>query len=149
MRISDGSSDVCSSDLDIAERRTRIRGTILCNSLLLFGNLQRLDREIGFLAAVETDNHRIDLLAGLEAVGTLFVTVAAKIATLDEASCTVFTGLAFNAAIAAFKKRDGNGRALVKAAGRSRNAFPRLTLFNLLHAQRNAPLPALPGDNHT
>src|SRR3546814_2888639 len=137
MRISDGSSDVCSSDLDIAERRTRIRGTILCNSLLLFGNLQRLDREIGFLAAVETDNHRIDLLAGLEAVGTLFVTVAAKIATLDEASCTVFTGLDFKAAIADFKNRDGNGRALVKAAGRGRNACTRRTLFKLLHAQRN------------
>src|SRR3546814_4076378 len=106
MRISDGSSDVCSSDLDIAERRTRIRGTILCNSLLLFGNLQRLDREIGFLAAVETDNHRIDLLAGLEAVGTLFVTVAAKIATLDEASCTVFTGLDFKAAIADFRSEE-------------------------------------------
>src|SRR3546814_16685805 len=94
MRISDWSSDVCSSDL-------------------------------GFLAAVETDNHRIDLLAGLEAVGTLFVTVAAKIATLDEASCTVFTGLDFKAAIADFKNRDGNGRALVKDAGRGRNACTR------------------------
>src|SRR3546814_16864632 len=114
MRISDGSSDVCSSDLDIAERRTRIRGTILCNSLLRFGNLQRLDREIGFLAAVETDNHRIDLLAGLAAVGTLFVTVAAKIATLDEARCTGFHGLDIKAAIADFKHRDANGRALFK-----------------------------------
>src|SRR3546814_13916932 len=78
--------------------------------------------------------------SGLEAVGTLFVTVAAKIATLDEASCTVFTGLDFKAAIADFKNRDGNGRALVKAAGRGRNACTRRTLFKLLHAQRNALL---------
>src|SRR3546814_6290121 len=78
--------------------------------------------------------------AGLEAVGTLFVTVAAKIATLDEASCTVFTGLDFKAAIADFKNRDGNGRALVKASGRGRNACTRRTLFKLLHAQRNALL---------
>src|SRR3546814_19627193 len=110
MRISDWSSDVCSSDL-------------------------------GFLAAVDTDNHRLDLLAGLDAVGPLFVTVAAKIATLDEASCTVFTGLDFKAAIPDFKNRDGNGRALVKAAGRRNNAFTRSTLLQLLHDPRNARHP--------
>src|SRR3546814_17459843 len=35
---------------------------------------------------------------------------------------------------------DLNGRALVKAAGRGRNACTRRTLFKLLHAQRNALL---------
>src|SRR3546814_16663953 len=112
----------------------------MCNSFLLFVSLQRLDREIGFLAAVETDNHRIDLLAGLEAVETLFVTVAAKIATLDEASCTVFTGLDFKAAIEDFKNRDGNGCALVKAAGRGRKNCTRRTILKLLHAPRQYDL---------
>src|SRR4051812_16380689 len=68
---------------DVAERRTRIRRTILRDRLLLLGDLHRLDREGRLLGAVEAAHHRIELLADLEPLGTLLVAVAAEIATLD------------------------------------------------------------------
>jgi len=70
---------------DVAERRARVGGAVLGDGLLLFRDLQRLDRELGLAAAaVERDHAGIDLLADLEAVGTLVVAIAGKLGTLDE-----------------------------------------------------------------
>jgi hypothetical protein len=68
----------------------------------------RLDREVRLLRTVETDDHRVELLADLEAVGTLLVAVAAKVAALDEAGGAVFAGLNFEAAVAHFEHGNGD-----------------------------------------
>src|ERR1700752_272587 len=64
---------------DFAERRARVGRTVLRDSLLLFGELQRLDREGRLLGAVETGHHRVELLADLETLGALLVAIAAKV----------------------------------------------------------------------
>ena len=62
---------------DVAKRSARVQRTILFDSLLFFGKLECLDREVRLLRTVETGDHGVELLADLEAVGALFVTVTA------------------------------------------------------------------------
>jgi hypothetical protein len=63
----------------------------LGNGLLLFGELERLDGEVGLLGPVKADDQSVELLTNLEAVRTLFVTVTAEIGPLNEARCTVIS----------------------------------------------------------
>ena len=86
------------------------------DSLLFFGKLHGLDREVRLLRTIETDHHRVELLANLETVGALLVTITAKVGALDEAGCSVLTGLHFEAAIADFEHRHGRDGILGKAA---------------------------------
>src|SRR5205809_4417354 len=101
---------------DVAEARARIGRTILGDRLLLLGDLQRLDREVRLLRPVETDHHRIELLADLEALGALLVAVAAEIGTLDEAGGPVVTDLDLEPAVADLEHGHGDRLALVGAA---------------------------------
>ena len=61
--------------------------------LLLFGDLQRLDREVGLLRAIEADDQCIEFLADLEAFRALLVAVAAEIGALDEAGRAIVANL--------------------------------------------------------
>src|SRR5689334_22968419 len=70
---------------DVAERGAGIRGAILGNRLLLLSHFKCLDRELHLGgAAVEQNDPGIDLLADLEAVGTLVIAVAGELRALDE-----------------------------------------------------------------
>src|SRR6476659_6749035 len=62
---------------DVAQRGAGIGGAVLRDRLLLLGHLERLDRELHLVgAAVEQHDAGVDLLADLEAIGTLVVAVA-------------------------------------------------------------------------
>src|SRR6185312_16775013 len=70
---------------DVAQRRARIGRAVLRDGLLLFGDFQRLDRDLHLARLlVELDHPRIDLLAHRKAVGTLVVAVARELRALDE-----------------------------------------------------------------
>src|SRR5690606_14364230 len=106
---------------------------------LLFGDLARLDREVGLLRAVEADHHRVDLLPDLEAVRTLLVAVAAEVRALDEAGRTIVAGLDLEPAVADLEHRDGDDVVLAQAA-RGCGAGRRSALLELLHAEADALL---------
>ena len=127
---------------DVAEDRARIRRPILRHRLLLFGDLQRLDREGRLLRAVEARNLRVELLADLEALGALLVAVAAKVGALDEAGRAVVADLHFQPAVAHFEDGDGDRLALVDAARCRRPPPPTATpaALELLHAEADALL---------
>src|SRR4029079_5563020 len=64
---------------NIAQGRPRIRGAVLCDRLLFFGDFERLDRDLhlaGFL--VELDHPCIDLFAYSETLGALVGALARK-----------------------------------------------------------------------
>src|SRR5260221_12332281 len=70
---------------NIAQRRPRIGGAVLRDCLLLFGDFQRLDRDLhlaGFL--VELDHPRVDLFADGETIGALIGALARQFGPLDE-----------------------------------------------------------------
>src|SRR5205085_8406695 len=108
---------------DVAERSARIRRSILGDRLLLFGDLHRLDREVGLLRAVEADNHRVELLADLEAFGALLVAVAAKVAALDEAGRSVVADLDVEPGV--LDRANGDGHDIVLVDARSAAAGTR------------------------
>src|SRR3981189_2292817 len=70
---------------NVAQRRPRIGGTVLRDGLLLFGDFQRLDRDLHLAGLlVELDHPRIDLFADGEALGALIGTLARQFGPLDE-----------------------------------------------------------------
>src|SRR3546814_2324214 len=93
---------------NVAERRTRVRRTVLHDGLLFFDDLHRLDLEVRLFRAVEADDHRIELLADLVTLGALFVAVAAKVGALDEAGGAIVASLNFEAVVADFENGDGD-----------------------------------------
>src|SRR4051794_27902828 len=101
---------------DVAKRRTRIRRSVLRNRLLFLGDLKRLDGEVWLLRPIEADDHCVELLADLEAVGALLVAVTAKIAALDEAGDAVLTNLDVEPGVLNCAHDHGQGFALLGAA---------------------------------
>src|SRR5437879_7548886 len=70
---------------NITQRRPRIGGAVLRDGLLLFGDFQRLDRDLHLAGLlVELDHARIDLLTDGKAFGALVVAVAGEFGPLDE-----------------------------------------------------------------
>src|SRR4051794_40483162 len=70
---------------DVAERSTGIGRTILVHRFLLFGHLERLDRQRDAARlAVEHGDAGIHLLAGGEPIGPLIAAVAGKLGAADE-----------------------------------------------------------------
>ena len=70
---------------NIAERRARIRRSVLRDRLLLLGDFERLDGDGDLLrAAIELDYAGIDFLANREAIRTLLRTIARQFRTLDK-----------------------------------------------------------------
>src|SRR6185312_12425260 len=100
---------------------------------------------IGLLRAVETDDHRVELLPDLEALRPLLVAVAAKVAALDEADRAVVADLNVESRILHLADSDGHRLALPHSAA-SRSAAPagtrararaRAAALELLHAERD------------
>src|SRR5687768_11570020 len=121
---------------NVAQARAGVRRPILGDGLLLFGDLERLDREVRLLRAVETGHHGIELLTDLETLRTLLVAVAAEVGPLDEASRAVVADLHFEAAVAHFENGDGDRLALVHAtAGADGAALRDSATLELLHAE--------------
>src|SRR6476620_11763592 len=130
---------------DVAQRGAGVRRAVLLDRLLLFGDLARLDREVGLFRTVEADDHRIELGADLEAVGALLVAVAAEVAALDEASRAVVADLHFQPAVAHFEHGDGDHVVLLDRTGTAARrvraaASGRGALLELLHAEADALL---------
>src|SRR5436309_8231469 len=72
---------------NVAQRRPRIGRAVLRDGLLLFGDFQRLDRDLHLAGLlVELDHPRIDLFADSKTLGALVVAVARKLGPLDEGS---------------------------------------------------------------
>src|SRR5690606_21541855 len=123
---------------DVAEAGARIGRTILRDGFLLFGDLHRLDREVRLLRTIEADDHGIELLTDLEALGALLVAVAAEVGPLDETGGPILADLHFEPAVADFEHRDGDdvvpGDAARAGAGRTAAAL------ELLDAEADALL---------
>src|ERR1700730_5504461 len=70
---------------NVAQRRPRIGGAVLRDGLLLFGDFQRLDRDLHLAGLlVELDHASIDLFTDGEPFGALIVAVARQFGALDE-----------------------------------------------------------------
>src|SRR5689334_237692 len=121
---------------DVAERGAGIRGAVLGNRLLLLGHFECLDRELHLGgAAVEQDDAGIDLLADLEAIGTLVVAVAGELRTLDEGGQIAADDLHVDAGLLDLGDLGGDDVALLHVGGgRHRVAL------ELLDAERDALL---------
>src|SRR5690606_1159807 len=123
---------------DVAERRTRIRGTILRNGLLLFRDLHRLDREVRLFRTIEASNHRVELLADLIAIGALFVAAAAEVGALDEAGRAIVACLHFKTVVTDFKDGDSDDVVLLQRARCGTGTDGGSALFKLLDAKADA-----------
>src|SRR5690606_34767685 len=132
---------------DVAEARARIGRAILRHRLLLLGDLERLDREVGLLRAVEAGDHGVELLADLEALRPLLVTVATKVAALDEAGRAVVARLDVKPAVIDREHRHRDDIALADAAGR-RARFDDAAALELLHAEADALLLDIDVEHH-
>src|SRR2546421_5640762 len=70
---------------NVTQRRPRIGGAVLRDGFLLFGDFQRLDRDLHLAGLlVELDHAGIDLLADGEPFGALIVAIAGEFGPLDE-----------------------------------------------------------------
>src|SRR5712672_3001385 len=64
---------------DVAQCRARIGGAILRDGFLLFGDFQRLDRDLHLAGLlVELDHPRVDLFADGKTLGALVVAIAGE-----------------------------------------------------------------------
>src|SRR4051794_15418174 len=78
------------------------------------------------------------MLANLESLRTLFIAVAAKVATLDEADCSVIADLNVEASVLDCTNHHGDRLAFLDAANRrSGSSTASAAAFKLLHAKRN------------
>src|SRR6202041_1775260 len=102
---------------NVAERRTRIGGAILSDGLLLFGDFERLDRDLHLAGLlVELDHPRIDLFADGETLGALIVAVTGKFGPLDEGGEVGADDLHVDAAFLHVEHFAGHDRALLDVA---------------------------------
>src|SRR3954452_23850313 len=70
---------------NVAQRRARIGRAVLRDRFLLFGDFQRLDRNLHLAGLlVELDHPRVDLFANRETLGALIAALARQFRPLDE-----------------------------------------------------------------
>src|SRR4051812_31685199 len=121
---------------DIAQRRTRIRGAVLRDGFLLFGDFQRLDGNLHLAGLlVELDHPRVDLFADRETLGALIATLARQLRALDEGGEVGARYLDLDAAFLHLQHFAGHDRALLDVAGLCERIA-----FELLDAERDALL---------
>src|SRR5438477_5317257 len=129
---------------NITQRRPRIGGAVLRDRLLLFGDFQRLDRDLHLAGLlVELDHPRIDLLADGEAVGALVVAVAREFGALDEGGEVGARDLDLDAAFLDLKHFARDDRALLDVARLGKGIA-----FELLDAKRDALLLDIDIEHH-
>src|SRR6202048_992721 len=129
---------------NVAQRRPRIGGAVLRDGLLLFGDFQRLDRDLHLAGLlVELDHPRVDLFADGETLGALIGALARQFGPLDE-GCKVGAGdLHFDAAFLHLQHFAGHDRALLDVA----RLGERIAL-ELLDAERDALLLDIDIEHH-
>src|SRR3954447_1684772 len=121
---------------NIAQGRPRIRGAVLRDRLLLFGDFERLDRDLhlaGFL--VELDHPRIDLFADGETLGALIGALARKFGALDECREVGADDLNVDAAFLYLDHFAGHDRTFLDVA-----RLGKRVALELLDAERDALL---------
>src|SRR5260370_28364449 len=121
---------------NVAERRPRIGGAVLRDGFLLFGDFQRLDRDLHLAGLlVELDHPRIDLFADGETLGALIGALARQFGALDEGGEVGAGDLDLDAALLDLEHFAGHHRALLDVA----RLGERIAL-ELLDAERDALL---------
>src|SRR5450631_3962012 len=129
---------------NVAQRRSRIGGAVLRDGLLLFGNFQRLDRDLHLAGLlVELDNPRIDLFADGETLGTLIGALARQFGPLDEGGEVGAGDPDLDAAFLHFEHFAGHHRALLDVA-----RLGERVAFQLLDAKRDALLLDIDIEHH-
>src|SRR6202165_3875894 len=129
---------------NVAQRRPRIGGAVLRDGLLLFGDFQRLDRDLHLAGLlVELDHPRIDLFADGETVGALIRALARQFGPLDEGGEVGAGDLDLDAAFLDLEHFAGHHRALLDVA----RLGERIAL-ELLDAERNALLLDIDVEHH-
>src|SRR6266849_4708713 len=129
---------------NIAQRRPRIGGAILGDGFLLFGDFQRLDRDLhlaGFL--VELDHPRVDLFADGKTIGALVVAIAGQLGPLDEGGEVGAGDLDLDAAFLDLEHFAGHHRALLDVARLGKGIA-----FELFDAERDAFLIDIDVEHH-
>src|SRR5215212_3388703 len=121
---------------NVAQGCPGIGGAVLRDSLLLFGNFQRLDRDLHLAGLlVELDHPRIDLFADSETFGALIGALPREFRPFDEGGEVGADDLNVDAAFLHLEHFAGHDRALLDVAGLGK----RIAL-ELLDAKRNALL---------
>src|ERR1700687_3255051 len=129
---------------DVAQRRARIGGAVLRDGLLLFGDLERLDRDLHLAGLlVELDHPRIDLFAHRETLGALIGALARQFGPLDEGGEVGAGDLDLDAAFLDLEHFAGHDRALLDVAG-----FCERIAFELLDAERDPLLFDIDVEHH-
>src|ERR1700674_5580105 len=129
---------------NVAQRRPRIGGAVLRDGLLLFGDFQRLDRDLDLAGLlVELDHPRIDLFADGETLGALIGTLTRQFGPLDEGGEVGAGDLDLDAAFLDLEHFAGHHRALLDVA----RLGERIAL-ELLDAERNALLLDIDVEHH-
>jgi hypothetical protein len=124
---------------DVAERSARVGRTELCDGFLLFGDFQRLDRQLDLAGLLRDLDARVDLLADGETLRTLVVTVtdrsARRMKEVMSVWLTSFTSMppSLTAVTSAGQRRPF----LMQVAG---SIGRRRVLAELLDAERDALL---------
>src|SRR5882672_2471111 len=121
---------------NVAQRRPRIGGTVLRDGLLLFGNFQRLDRDLHLAGLlVELDHPRIDLFADGEALGALIGALTRQFGPLDEGGEFGAGNPDLDATFLHLEHFAGHDRTLLDVA-----RFGKRIALELLDAERDALL---------
>src|SRR6266436_1148314 len=129
---------------NIAQRRPRIGGPVLRDGLLLFGDFQRLDRNLHLAGLlVELDHPRIDLFADGETLGALIGALARQFGPLDEGGEVGAGDLNFDAGFLHLEHFAGHDRALLDVA-----RLGERIAFELLDAERDALLLDIDIEHH-
>src|SRR5467141_205243 len=129
---------------NVAQRRPRIGGTVLRDGLLLFGNFQRLDRDLHLAGLlVELDHPRIDLFADGEALGALIGALTRQLGPLDEGGEFGAGNPDLDATFLHLEHFAGHDRTLLDVA-----RFGKRIALELLDAERDALLLDIDIEHH-
>src|SRR5229473_7666886 len=130
--------------VNVAQRRSRIGRAVLRDGFLLFGDFQRLDRDLHLAGLlVELDHPRVDLFADSKTFGALVVAIARQLGPLDEGGEVGAGDLDLDAALLDLEHFAGHHRALLDIARLGKGIA-----FELLDAERDALLLDIDIEHH-
>src|SRR5690606_15474116 len=112
---------------DVAERSARIGRTEIGNGFTLFGDFERLDRELDAAGlAVVLGDACVDLFALAETLGTLVVAIAGEVGATDEGRDFAVRDANFDAAFVNVDDFGGDNSVLAQATGFAASSCTRL-----------------------